>query len=73
MGDSDKNVWQKIETAPRDGFILVYLSGDDKILGRVTSCLLKDGKPFYVGSNFYHDRPYQPTHWMNIPDAPPIN
>lgn len=62
--------WQPIKTAPRDGFILVYMDGD--VLGgmRIFPCFMKSGSPRVIGTVFAHDIDEKPTHWMQLPEPP---
>lgn len=75
--------WQPIETAPRDGtHILVYgpcVDGDRQFRMEYENEISTvyfygdDDHDFFVLSNVeYADFPWEPTHWMSLPDPPKI-
>jgi len=61
--------WQPIETAPKDGYFLVYLPGHHPVTGNVTSARFRAGNPFFIGSNMACDVD-PPSHWMPLPEPP---
>lgn len=73
-------LWNGIETAPEDEFIL----GFNKFFGVYPCMLISDGltKPFWISAqnleyyyNHGHTLTYDdvPTHWMQLPEPPQCN
>lgn len=65
--------WQPIETAPRDGTIILmfyptrYLGPNKTIVGKWTKY---NGGSWQNDEFSMSDTPEQPTHWMPLPAAP---
>jgi hypothetical protein len=60
--------WQPIETAPKDGRFLVFLSdGAVEVAKRIPN-----SKTMVIGGAFSFDRSEKPTHWMPLPEPPHI-
>lgn len=66
MGSMSKDMWQPIETAPRDGTIILAYDGCS-----VQSITWREDR--WV-TDWDHDPTYEdggsPTHWMPLPEAP---
>ena len=64
-----KDGWQPIETAPRDGTLILTFEASE---GIATSAYRPDlaGNTGYVWFNPDHETPTCPTHWMPLPAAP---
>lgn len=60
--------WQPIETAPKDGMVLVYCP-DARQGKEIVAAQLKAGKPFLVSGIFAFDHA-PATHWMPLPPPP---
>ena len=63
--------WQPIETAPRDGTVILVWLPKKSLASHVHSARLNsDGKPDIIGHHFVWDTGV-PTHWQPLP-APPF-
>lgn len=69
MSEPDANGWLPIETAPKDGWILAYLSGA-RLGSRIHCARMVDGDMRIVGTGFGFDAP-PATNWQPLP-APPV-
>ena len=59
--------WQPIETAPRDGtVVLVYAPGRDGLSAMQSTCA------YHPDAGWCIDELRQPSHWMPLP-APPAD
>lgn len=83
---SAQSIWQKIETAPKDGTrILIWSAEIDSILSVVWDAEFdyewddKKDKQRYLGAwtdhavasfGYEEYKSYQPTHWMSLPEPP---
>lgn len=67
--------WQPIETAPRDGDMILLWNGRGKGEGMfVGAWVLFDEDPseyLWLADGLYHDDDYF-THWMPLPDPPKV-
>jgi hypothetical protein len=62
-----ETTWQPIETAPKEGCFLVWLSEPE--LGSYVHTM-RAGRGATIGTRFAHDCSGQPTHWMPLPPPP---
>lgn len=60
-------VWLPIESAPKDGTVLVYL--ESQMLGSRIHTARFHPKVTTIGGVFEFDAP-KPTHWMPLPEPP---
>ena len=60
------SAWQPIETAPKDGsLILVYAPAADGLSAMQSTC------SYHPDAGFCIDEIRDPIHWMPLPDDPP--
>ena len=60
--------WQLIETAPRDGTVILgYADGE---MATVEWCDLGKYWSLMVEGSYAEDGEWTPTHWMPLPDPP---
>ena len=69
------NNWQPIETAPKDGrLILAYglWEGEVNGVGEMQIAVVKANNVYYpiVGADVYAAWLSEPTHWMPLPEPP---
>jgi hypothetical protein len=68
-------MWRPIETAPRDGTRVLLLSADRRVWPVKIGEYVDDPPRFtgWVSDNGEEElwtHPWQPTHWMPLPDDP---
>ena len=64
--------WQDIETAPKDGTFLVWLSEPHKVMSSNVGVMMAHPNVTFVNGMFHFDVP-KATHWMPLPPPPEID
>lgn len=65
----EQSQWRPIESAPKDGTVLVWLSEPHKSMNSNVGVALFHPNVRFINGLFAHDLP-EPTHWMPLPTPP---
>lgn len=76
--------WQPIETAPKDGEVILIFKPDERMVGQYTlTAYWNDEEGGFIPAGGIHKQGYYsavagkdqgyPTHWMPLPNSPVIS
>ena len=70
---AEKQDWQDISTAPKDGTAILLFDGDNQYVARWEHPLASFVWVYAhvrTPHNIYYEQVYKPTHWQKLPESP---